>query len=114
MPLFPFHPREADQEKQNPIHSGDRRGKSNQGQAGIGKRRHEQSDRNAHEKGGADSLNHDGQAVSAAVEVADAGKQDAGEDTFRGKSFQVSGALGDDLRIGGEEGGKEAAAEKVG
>ena len=59
-PLFLFQPRKAHQEKQNPVYGGNGRGKSNQGQAGIGKRRHEQSDRNAHEKGGADSLNHDG------------------------------------------------------
>ena len=105
-PLFPFHPHEADQEKQNPVHSGDRRGKANQGQAGIGKRRHEEGDRNAHEKSGADALYHDGEAVSAAVEVADAGKQDAGQDAFRGKSLQISGALGDDFGIRGEEGGE--------
>ena len=59
-PLFPLHPREADQEKQNSVHGGDGRGKANQGQAGIGKRRHEQSDRNTDQEGGADSLNHDG------------------------------------------------------
>lgn len=113
-PLFLFQPRKAHQEKQNPVYGGNGRGKSNQGQAGIGKRRHEQSDGNAHEKGGADALYHDGEAVSAAVEVADAGKQDAGQDAFCGKALQISGALGDDLHIGGEEGGEEAAAEKAG
>ena len=113
-PLFPLQPRKAHQEKQNSVYGGDGRGKSHQGQIGIGKRRHEQGDRNTDQEGGADSLNHDGQAVSASVEVADAGEKNAGEDAFCGKAPQISGALGDDLRVGGEEGGKEAAAEKAG
>ena len=55
-------------------------------------------------EGGRNPLDHYG---------ADAAKQHAGQDAIRGESFQVSGALGDDLPVAGKDRGQRAASPEA-